>query len=310
MDAEGARGLARAATDIGERDLYLEFRRLVEQGPIPVGQALPRMLLSNPDKGEDGIIDAYHYQYPVVGHMLFQTHEFLDCLMPTGCGKTYGVSMGEGLRMFFETVNGIIISYTDDQTKFIRDEIHRFYETGHPILRKCLEDSPKDEIRIRRPDGTLSRLFCRTANVNNDGQTLLGIQGLTDIVLDERALIPDHIFDQKIDRITAPKGRKRFVVGITTTQQANHTYEWCEAEKLPKRANCNPMIPHVTAQGGLVFKATWRDGVKAGRYTQEFIDRRFKRMGQEQFDYWYECEFPSMGNQIAFPPDLVRSMVV
>lgn len=309
MDPEGARGFARAATDIGERDLYLEFRRLVEQGPLAVGKALPTMLLSNPDKGEDGRFEAYDYQYPVIGHMLFQTKDFLDCLMPTGMGKTYGISAGEALRMFFETVRGLVTSYTDDQTKFIRDEVYKFYENGHPILRKCLEDAPKDEVRIRRPNGDISHIFCRTANVQNEGKTLLGIQGVTDLILDERAILPDDIFTEKIDRITAPKGRRRFMVGITTTQEANHTYDWTEADKLPRKAACNPLVPHVTAQGGLVFKATWRDGVKAGRYEQEFIDRRFRQMGQERFDIWYECEWPSRGNEYAFPPDLVRSML-
>lgn len=222
--------------------------------------------------------------------------------------NTHGVSMAEALRMFFQTEKAAVIANTDDQTKYIRDTVHDFYLYGHPILRNSLVDSAKDRVVIKRPNGDVSELVCRTANLNNMGDSLLGLQGLTTILLDERSILPDKIFTEKVDRITAPQGIRRLMVGITTTQNANHTYDWCEAWNLPKKEQCDPTKYHLTGIGGAVSKATWRDGVKVGRFSQEFIDRRHKQMGEEEFGWWYECEFPSKGGTQLIPPDLWRMM--
>lgn len=310
MQAADVAAMAPAARKVNDGEAYRMLRETMLKGPVETGRLLPELLLSDPDKGLEGKIQPYYYQSPTVGHMLFQTWDIQDYLFPTGMGKTFGVSMGEALRMFFQTEKAAIIGNTDKITRYIRDTVHGFYETGHPMLRNALMDSAQDRVEIKRPNGDISVLECHTANLNNMGDSLLGMQGYTTIIIDERSILPDAIFTEKIDRITPPKGQRRLLVGITTTQEANHTYEWTEAWLLPKRADCDPTKFHLTDIGGAVSKCTWRDGQKVGRegFDEATIRRRHKQMGEETFANWYECEFPTAGGEKLVPGDLWRIM--
>lgn len=293
----------------GGDEVYRHLRNAVLKGPVQAARVLPGLLLSNPEKGLEGRVKPYYYQEPTIANLLFQPWDIQDYLLPTGCGKTVGVSMGESLRMYFRTEKAAIIAATDEMTKYIRDTVHGYYNFGHAVFRDALMDSAKDRVVVQRPNGDVSELVCRTANLNNEGDSLLGLQGLTTILLDERSLLPDEIFFQKVDRITAPHGVDRLMVGITTTQTVNHVAEWCESHLLPRREKVVATVPHITAQGGAVYKATWRDGVKAGRYTQQYIERRHKQLGEELFASWYEAEFPATGEEQLIGPDLWRLMV-
>jgi len=136
------------------------------------------------------------------------------------------------------------------------------------------------------------------------------VQGKTAVLLDERAILPDAIFKAKVDRITPPRGRRRLMLGITTTQAANHTYKWTEAWNLPKKEKCDPRVFHRTSIGGVVSKATWRDGQAVGRegFDAETLARRHRQLGDEEFGWWYESEFPSAGGTKLIPADLWRQM--
>lgn len=231
----------------------------------------------------------YPYQEALVDWVVNRRHDWQLHMWPTGSGKTFALGIAFAILPVVSPGEEIVnISYTDKQAKIIFNEV-KDVSLSSPALAKYVDrNQPFTNEEMNWT--TEANFICRTANENNKGETLLGLHK-TVVSIDESCSIHDDIYNSKIDRITAPDDFTRMMVEITTTHRRNHVYE----------AAADPACK--------TSKITWREGLAAGRYTVEFLERRRRKLGPEAFKVWYECEFPSKDANALFDPQWVRNAV-
>jgi len=120
-------------------------------------------------------------------------------------------------------------------------------------------------------DGT--NLRCMTANV---------------LVLEEAAFIPDDVLNEILMPMVSSPGSR--LIKISTPRGKNHFY----------RSFINKEYS--------AYRYTWRDAVRVGRYSQEFINEARTNATETQFSVEYEAEFVE-GSDNYFPSALIDKCI-
>lgn len=218
--------------------------------------------------------------------VLSKKNNRINCLTYTQYGKslTIGLAVLTAVATFPE--RWAIVAPTNKKAKIIMGYIidHIFdneytagkFEIGKGESRdKIRRERSKDRLNFKHSDGTLGEVFIissegkRTKDVMD---ALMGF-GAQNIIIDESSLIEDLQYSGIMRMLGGYKDN--FLLEIGNAMRRNHFYKSSRDDYYYK------------------IKIDWRQGLKEGRLTQEFIDEMKRTMRPDIFKMFYECEFPA-----------------
>jgi hypothetical protein len=181
-------------------------------------------------------------------------------------GKSEGVSIYVGFRVLLEKLTIIVIAPTQSQSKELYNKI-RDKLTKNAEISKMITKSTETEMILANG----SRILSLPTGPNGDT-----IRGYTAdiVILEEAGIMKDSIVNQVIMPMLASKKDKGQLIKIGTPLTMNHFYRSAINDK-----NYN------------VVKVTWRDCIKEGQYSQEFVDEQREQCTDVEFQTEYEGEF-------------------
>jgi len=123
--------------------------------------------------------------------------------------------------------------------------------------------------------------------IGHDGTNLRGMTANV-LVLEEAAFIPDDVLNEVLMPMVSSPGSR--LIKISTPRGKNHFY----------RSFINKEY--------VSFRYTWKDAVRVGRYSQEFVDEARTNATETQFSVEYEAEFVE-GADNYFPSALIDKCI-
>jgi hypothetical protein len=203
----------------------------------------------------------------------------------TRYGKSLSVSLGLILRLVSLPEKWTIVSGTEKATKVIGGYViaHTFDST---VFSSQLEiDIPLERLKRERSKSRLTfkrggEVQFLTADIRNKqrvGEALMEF-GSPNVIIDGSGLIPDDVH-ATILRMLGESKENTFLIELGNPFYRNHFYKDCTTK----------------GNGYNKLSIDYRQGIKEGRISKEFIENMRKR---PMFNILYECEFPKEGEDI------------
>ena len=225
-------------------------------------------------------------QADIFNSIYLKRHSRVNIIGPTQYGKSTIIGCALILRSIEEKESWGVVAGRTDKARIIMEKViqHTF---DHPQFIKRLDIDAKEPLeRLKRErskdkidwrGGGQIRIFsAQTRSANNVNDSLTGF-GMPNLVEDESALIPDP-FQSMILRMLG--GHKvNTLIKVGNPFYRNHFYK-------TSRSNLYRQV-----------LIDYKQAIREGRYTQQFIDEAREAMTKEEFEVLYECKFPSE-NQI------------
>lgn len=209
----------------------------------------------------------------------------------TQYGKSEVASMAIICMMIERREKILIVSPSEKQSSIIMGKVisHLF---DHPYIQGMVEyygrleqlRSERSKKRITTKNG--SEVMILTANVeevSKESRNLMGF-GATVVIVDERPLIPDIMFSKIL----------RMLGGVRNGKMVMFGNAFPDSEQFQKAFMPNSRYQSLTID--------WRQALKEGRVTQEFLDEAREEVGDLDWDIFYECVFPKTGADNAVLP--------
>lgn len=176
----------------------------------------------------------------------------------------------------------LIVSPTTKQSKIImRYVIDHLFD--HPYLKKsidfentsALERLQKERSKKRITFVNGSEIFILTANareVNKEAKNLMGF-GASVVVVDERGLLPQEMYSKIVRMVGGVRNGK--IIQLGNAFPGNGFENVFESDRYES----------------LIID--YKQGLKEGRITQEFLDEAKEECVGADWEIFYECKFPS-----------------
>ena len=226
----------------------------------------------------------------------------------TQYGKSDVVSMAVLLRASTFQEKWILLGATKDKAGIIMSKLIKHLFENDYTLSKFAPDDKETLESIRRSkakdnitfkvdsSGVLGQVITLSADARRKsqdaGDILIG-HGGQNLIEDDAALIPDAIHGKALRMLGGHAG-KDFLLKITNTFGRNHAY----------RSSHDPNFKKIVID--------WRQGVKEGRLTQEFVNEMKASLDPIMFGILYDCVYPpsdmvdDKGWLALFTPELVE----
>jgi len=205
----------------------------------------------------------------------------------TQYGKSDTVSMAAVLRAATFPEKWIILGGSKDKAKIIMNKcIKHIFENDYLLskfdigkdesLERIKRERSKDRITFKVDDtGNVGEIIILSADArrkgDDAGDILVG-HGGKNIIEDDAALIPNNIHAKAMRMLGGHEDN--FLLKITNSLGRNHAF---------KSRNSGKYKVHVI---------DWKQGVKEGRCTKEYIDEMRGIMDPIMFAAFYDCQYP------------------
>lgn len=148
-------------------------------------------------------------------------------------------------------------------------------------LERLKHERSKRRITFKETESEVFILTADARTVSQEAKSLMGF-GATIVVIDETALLPDPMFAKVLRMVGGGRGRK--LVQIGNPFDSAHF----------KRAFASSRYEKLTIN--------YKQALKEGRLTEEFLDEAREEMSPYDFGIFYECGFPKEGAVNALIP--------
>lgn len=211
----------------------------------------------------------------------------------TQSGKSLTISVLLALIAILSPNEQIInISYTEAQARIIFDQVKSFLVGQSPVIKAMVDlnrslGSTKEfsKTKMFMKNGTeIKVLSTGMGETENVGNSLLGMSASI-LVIDEASSIPTDIFTTKILRMLGgvrSSGLEKILI-LSSTPQTSNFFEdaWNDPEYIK-------------------FSVDWKLAVEAGRLDLKTVEEQRRKMTRQQFDMWYNANFPDMMEDSVF----------
>ena len=206
----------------------------------------------------------------------------------TQYGKSDVASQAIILRMVDTRERVLIIAPSIKQTRIIMGYvIEHFFD--HEYLTKMIQyegslerlRQERSKLRITTKNGSEIMVLTADADtIKKEGKGLMGF-GATIVLSDESSLIPDIMYSKVLRMVGGTKGK---IVKLGNPFERNHFYRSFKSPRYHK------------------IVIDYRQALKEGRITQDFLDEARDEMSDLDYLIFYECQFPEGGAEDALIP--------
>ena len=199
-------------------------------------------------------------------------------------GKSQTVAVYCNMKCLLEPTSIMIIAPTQSQSSELYDKIRVLAESNE-TLKGMITKSTATELKFTNG----SRIKALPS-----GPEGASIRGYTAdiVIIEESGKMKDEIVNMVIIPMIASKLDKGQIIKIGTPLIKNHFHRSCFID------------PNYE-----VVNVTWREGIKAGQYTQQFIDEQRLNLLDIEFRSEYEAEFCEEESSF-FSSNLISSVSV
>lgn len=194
-------------------------------------------------------------------------------------GKSRAVSIYILLRAILEKITIIIAAPTQDQSNLMYSKIREMIAENSDIQALLKKDTQKE--LIFNNGSVILSITCAHGGRFKRGHTC------DILVIEEAGDMEDEVVGSVLMPYLASKGDEGQTIKIGTPLRRNHFYRSCFEDK-----------------NYVSINITWRDAVKAGQYTQKFIDSEKAELTDVQFQCEYESNFVADALGF-FPPHIL-----
>lgn len=198
-------------------------------------------------------------------------------------GKSQSVSVYVMYKCLLEKTTIIIIAPTQNQASELYRKIRDLVSTN-PAIEAMLVKDTATEMTLTNGSRIIA-LPC-----GPDGKTARGYTGDI-VVIEEAGIMKDSIVNSVIIPMIASKKDKGQIIKIGTPLLKNHFYYSCTEDKKYT-----------------VINVGWQDCVKAGQYTQDFVDEQKEALSEFEFASEYEANFVADDDSF-FKAKLINSCI-
>lgn len=238
------------------------------------------------------------YQKKIINAIMTKKPKRLLIWASTRAGKSLSVALGSLMLAIIKPGEKIrIIAPTEEHSRIIMNYIlEHLGDDKHLVKQLSKATKYADGDTVERLSKELSReritfknnseISILTANILQEGRSLIGMGGTT-VIVDECEMIPIDIVRSKILRMLGDSKDAQLIL-ISNPTTRGYMYSVKDDSNYDK------------------LKITWKQAVKEGRLTKEFIDEVKSKLTAEEFDIWYNCEYPTDLNETPFRIDKVE----
>lgn len=221
-------------------------------------------------------------QEKIVRVIAFSEHPRVAINCMTRYGKTRCVIIGVGLYILFNENKKIyLISASDGQAAILRNYLSEILVTS-PYLQAILDESTSSKNkRGERLKRELSRkritfkngCELNTISAQGEADRLMGHGG--DLIIeDEASLIKDTVYTGKISRMLGDSPDSILIEIANPWNNVGHYYDHWHSPRFYK------------------IHVGWKEALKEGRITKEFLEEQREMLHPLEFQVLYESEFP------------------
>ena len=220
------------------------------------------------------------YQSRIIFTIFWKEPKKTICTASTRAGKSLAVAIGCILLAVFRPEKIRIIAPTDEHTRIIMNYIIQhildndfcrealLFNTEGMGVEKIKKELTKQKLTFKNG----SEIMTLSANIGADGRSLIG-WGASAVICDEGENIPVEIMRTKVMRMLGDSPDSSiFIIGNPSA--IGYMYE------------------KSTDPDWSFMRVDWRECVKEGRLTQEFIDERKRELTELEFGIWYDARWP------------------
>lgn len=218
-------------------------------------------------------------QEKIVRCVGFDEHNRVVISCMTRYGKSYSVALGILLWIVSNKNKRIvIIAPTNEKTSIIRNYLSHFV-TRSAFFMNQLDIDKSGAERIRKEVSRTRMTWkngveMRTLSAEGQGNALMGF-GADKVIVDEECDIDYEVYRSKITRMLGDHSEQSTYIGIGNPWHRD-----------------NQMWQHWINPDWLQIHIGWKDALKEGRVTQEFIDEQRSILTDREFKVLYDAEFP------------------
>lgn len=236
-----------------------------------------RTLFSLYFKYNNKLFRLYDYQIPIVKNILFSEDRKICINATTRAGKSLVIALC-AIIWALDRPNSkiVIIGPTYNHTRIIMDYIAE-HISDSPWISEMVDLDRKVSVERLRKEVSKNRITFKNKSVifllsaEGKAERIVG-RGADLIIEDEAELISDETHRTKIMRMLGESPNSKIIL-IGNAVGLNHFYEASISEDYKK------------------IHINWRECVREGRLTKEYIEDRRKQLTPAEFKMWYESEF-------------------
>lgn len=232
----------------------------------------------------------------IVRLIVFEEHRRINISAMTRFGKSFAIAIAISLFIILNKDRKIIfIAPTAEQSMILRDYLAEFISKCRELL-DILEITAQGEERLTVQKSRAYQTFkngmsYRVFTAHDEADALMG-HGLGNeggiIIIDEACQIKNEAYT-KILRMLGDNPEKSTLIELYNP--------WTKACKAYDHS-LDPEFLHIHID--------WRDAIKEGRTTLEFIESQRKELTKLEFDVLYESKFPDQSEDAVFNMEKVN----
>src|SRR3990167_6247396 len=242
-------------------------------------------------------IDLTPLQQLIVRKIVFEEHRRLNISAMTRFGKSFAVAVGISIYIILNKNRKIyFIAPQIEQSMILRDYLGTMI-SNCPALLDILEVTAQAEERLTVQKSKAHQTFkngCeyRVFTAHDEADALMG-HGLGSeggiVIVDEACLVKNEAYT-KILRMLGDNPEKSTLIELYNPWNKNNkAYDH----------SLDPDFYHI--------RIDWKDALREGRTTQEFIDSQRKDITPLEFTVLYDSQFPSQSEDAVFDMSKVES---
>lgn len=241
------------------------------------------------------------YQKKIITAIVTKRPKRLLVWATTRAGKSLSVALGSLMLAIIRSGEKIrIIAPTEEHSRIIMNYILEHIADDKYLIRQLskatrfgeedtVERLSKELSKERITFKNNSEISILSANILQEGRSLVGMGGTT-IIVDECETIPIEIVRGKILRMLGDSKDSQLIL-ISNPMVRGFMYSVKDDDTYKK------------------IRITWKDAVREGRLSKEFINEIKARLTAEEFDIWYNCEYTTDLNETPFRIDKVEKCI-
>lgn len=218
-------------------------------------------------------------QCEIIKKVIFEGERRLLLMMPTRFGKSHSMGLLVCLYILFNKDKKVnIIAPQWSQTYIIRKVAAKFLARSRTLKHiahfstRGDEDKSSEASRKRQTFDNGCEL--NTLGVAGKGEGAMGEGGDLNIV-DELALIEPQTYRERVHRLLGDDPDNSIMIGL---------YNPWPTDNIAKQLSTNP--------NWTVMHIDWRQAIKEGRLTHDFVDEQRELLTDIEFQVLYEAKFP------------------